>query len=65
MKTLSVLKINQSKLLKDEELLMIRGGWCAVYDGEYYLGDLPHSDQEACTNYIRQFYPDAYCANCY
>ncbi len=46
MKKLTKLQINPEKLMKNEELLMIRGGydqceyWCCVYDGAYPNGTL-------------------------
>jgi hypothetical protein len=65
---LKLLNINQDRVLNGDDLRNLYGGvngtTCDVYDGEYYLGVIPASNQDTCTAYVKRFYPDGYCANC-
>jgi hypothetical protein len=73
MKTLSKLKINPQRLLRGEDLTLLKGGAefrCDIYMSDYnwgtYIG-LPGDTQETCQWYISvnySQYPNSYCANC-
>jgi natural product precursor len=62
MKKLNKLQINSEKLMKNEELIALRGGYgtncCACYDSIHYglVGHIPNSSQINCNTDCVSYY---------
>jgi hypothetical protein len=65
MKTLGKLKINPERILKNDELIIIRGsyGWCDFYNADYGWGGGYFQNQQECDAWLDEhFHPDNYCS---
>ena len=64
MKKLNKLEINPEKVLKNEELINLRGGgWCSCYNYDYmnFLGSFATTDWQTCYDSCWAMYDTGEC----
>jgi hypothetical protein len=66
MKKLNKLQINSDRMLKNEELKIIRGGygWCNFYYYEYNWGGGYFENQDECQTWVRRYFDPANICSC-